>query len=238
MIVGVYGYQDSGKTAMVEKLVGELSRKGYRVASVKHSPHKKSADCAGKDTWRHWKAGADPVVFSSDNETTVFSHKGSSMDRIARLLMEDFSPEVIIIEGLKEGDFPKVSIGAIEPKEGTVLRDPSLKELVRYIESEIAVERVLSKLPGLDCGKCGLDCRRLAVAIARGKKLMKHCRELSNREVAVLVNGNRMPLGNFPSAIVDETIRGLLGSMRGYEKGAAVEIRLGAKRRVTKRDTR
>ncbi len=42
MIIGIYGHPDAGKTDFVERLIGTLARKGYRVSSVKHTPHEKT----------------------------------------------------------------------------------------------------------------------------------------------------------------------------------------------------
>lgn len=226
MIVGIYGYQDSGKTSTVEKLVSALAKKGYAVASVKHSPHKKSVDCEGKDTWRHWKAGSDPVVFSSHVETAVIKHSKMPADAIAAMLRSEFDPDVIIIEGFKEGEFPKVAIGNVAPRKGTVLVNPRLEKLVEYVEKEVAVERTLAKLPCLDCGKCGLDCESLARAIVEGQRSLADCAELSGIRVDIRVNGRSVPTGRFVSNLVDSTIRGMLGSLKGYEPGGKVEIRL------------
>lgn len=93
MIIGVYGYQDSGKTTLVEELVRALVRGGYRVSSIKHTPHDKTLDTEGKDTWRHWKAGSDPVAFSSETETTIIKHSKSSADDIARIIMAEYRPD-------------------------------------------------------------------------------------------------------------------------------------------------
>lgn len=235
MIIGVYGYQDSGKTKLVERLVRALHKKGYSVASVKHSPHRKSLDCEGKDTWRHWQAGSDPVVFSSEAETTVFKHSKVSIDEIVRMLELCFSPDVIVVEGLKNGNFPKVSVGRIAPTKGTVLENPSLVQLTRYVEAEIRFERVLRSLPGLNCGKCGTDCVRLAKAVAAGKRKLNDCKELADTEVEITVGGERLALGRFASTAVDGTVRGLLGSLKGYRPGADVEIRLNSRSTAPKK---
>ena len=235
MILGVYGYQDAGKTTLVEELVRALVKKGYRVSSIKHTPHKKSIDCEGKDTWRHWFAGSDPVVFSSEIETSIIKHSRIPLDDIAKLVMKEFQPDVLIIEGCKEGSFPKVAIGKVEPRKGTVMKNPSMKRLVAYIETEVAVERVKAKLPGLDCGKCGFTCENLARAIVAGKKNLNECRELPDTGVSVTVGGHSIAMGRFASTIVDETVRGMLSSLKGYVPGRDVEIRLEAKSNSTKR---
>jgi len=234
MILGIYGYQDAGKTKLVEDVVRALSRKGYRVASVKHSPHEKRVDSEGKDTWRHWKAGSDPVVFSSEAETTYIKHSATPSADIVGLLMAEFHPDVVVLEGFKGGDFPKVSVGGITARKNTVLRDPSVADVVRYVEKEVAVERTLKELPGLDCGKCGLVCNDMARAIVNGRKSMDDCVELPSVGISITVGGKRIATGKFVSDIVDDTVRGMLSSLKGCEPGKDVEIRLSAKRRKTK----
>ena len=67
---------------------------------------------------------------------------------------DDRIPDVIVVEGYKEGAFPKIAVGDIEPTEGTVLVNPEPAAAMSFIEGEVARERVLRQLPGLDCGKC------------------------------------------------------------------------------------
>jgi molybdopterin-guanine dinucleotide biosynthesis protein B len=235
MILGIYGYQDSGKTTTVEKLVTALVKKGYDVASVKHSPHSKSVDCEGKDTWRHWKAGSDPVVFSSKSETAFIIHSKMGADSIAGMVKAEFHPDVIIFEGFKEGTFPKVAIGGVTPRTGTVLVNPGLDRLVEYVETEVAVERTMARLPCLDCGKCGMDCEGLARAIVGGKRKLVDCAELSDLKVDIRINGRSVPTGRFVSEIVDSTVRGMLSSLKGFEPDGTVEIRLEGKKGKPKR---
>lgn len=230
MIIGIYGYQGSGKTKLVEQLVGALVKKGYRVSSIKHTPHEKTVDHKGKDTWRHWKAGSDPVVFSSSVETTIIKHSETSADEITKRILRDYAPDVLIVEGFKDGSFPKVAVGEVGHRRGTMLTNPKLLQLVAHIEEEVAVEKALAKVPGLNCGKCGLDCRSLAVEVAKGKRKIGDCKEFSDLDVAIFVDGRKIPAGRFVSSIVNETVRGMLGTLRGFEPGKEVEIRLSAKK--------
>jgi molybdopterin-guanine dinucleotide biosynthesis protein B len=230
MIIGIYGFQDAGKTVLVEDLVRALVRKGYRVASVKHTTHAKSVDSEGKDTWRHWKAGSDPVAFMSSIETSIIKHSRTSEEDVVRLILKEFDPEVLVIEGNKEGDYPKVRIGGVPKRPGTVLSNPSLPKLLEYVENQVAIEKVRKQLPGLDCGKCGLDCDRLARAVVGGKRKVADCKELSPIRVEVVVGGRKLATGRFVSEVVDGTVRGMLSSLKGYEAGGEVEIRLSAKK--------
>lgn len=226
MIIGIYGYQDTGKTTLVEQLIGALVKKKYRVSSIKHTSHDKSIDSEGKDTWRHWKAGSDPVVFSSRIETSLIMHSEASVDDIAKMVLREYGPDVLIIEGFKGGAFPKVAVGKITPRKGTVLTNPKLLQLVKHIEKEVAVERALAELPGLDCRKCGFDCRGLAEEVAEGRRKLGACKELSDLDVGIFIDGKRIPAGKFVSSIVHKTVHGMLSSLKGYEPGEEVEIRL------------
>lgn len=240
MILGIYGYQDSGKTTMVESLVRSLVKDGLKVASVKHSGHADLEDGKGKDTWRHAKAGSGPVALLTPDGALVRVRGAVPVEKVVDILKGAFSPDVIIIEGLKEGSYPKVSLGDIKPRKGTVMSNPTVKELAAYVKTEVAVERALDALPGLNCHKCGLDCQSMARAIVEGRRTIGHCKELPSRDVMITVGGKRIATGTFVSEIVDDTIRGMLGSLKGYEPGKDVEIRLRAggakaKRRPSKR---
>lgn len=234
MILGIYGYQDAGKTQFVEKLIHELVKRHYSVASVKHTSHEMRIDSKGKDTWRHWQAGSDPVTLSTQLETSIIKHSRMSSDEITRLMMREFSPDVIIVEGNKEGSFPKIAVGDLKPRKGTVMVNPGLKDALAFVETEVDVERTLDRLPGLDCRKCGFDCEGLARAIVAHKKKLKDCKELSAISVAVTVGTKRLAMGKFASTVVDQTVRGMLHSLKGYEPGRDVEIRLEAKKERTR----
>ena len=52
-IVCVVGTSGVGKTHVMKGLVAELKKRGYRVATVKHSPHHIDLDVEGKDSWEH-----------------------------------------------------------------------------------------------------------------------------------------------------------------------------------------
>ncbi|HNX50641.1 MAG TPA: molybdopterin-guanine dinucleotide biosynthesis protein B [Thermoanaerobaculaceae bacterium] len=63
-IISIVGRTNVGKTTYLEKLIGEVKRRGWRVGVVKHDVHGFEIDHPGKDTWRHAQAGADIVCIS------------------------------------------------------------------------------------------------------------------------------------------------------------------------------
>ena len=52
------GHSGSGKTALVEKLLPELTARGLQLATIKHAHHRVELDKEGKDSWRYKQAGA------------------------------------------------------------------------------------------------------------------------------------------------------------------------------------
>jgi molybdopterin-guanine dinucleotide biosynthesis protein B len=226
LILGVYGYQNSGKTAMVEAVANELVKRGYKVASVKHSPEATGIDPEGKDTWRHWKAGSDPVALQAGDATVVLKRPGLSLDEAISLLQREARPDLIVIEGYKDGSHPKVAVGDIAPTEGTVLVNPTVEQMTEYIEGEISFEKARARLPGLDCSRCGMDCDELAREVAKGNLTIESCLELPEHRVEISIGGVPLPVGAFVAEIAESTIRGLLSSLKGYSHEGEVEIRL------------
>jgi len=120
-IISIVGYSDAGKTTLVEKLVPELKRKGYRVGTIKHSAHESNFDKKGKDSWRHFASGADAVVVSSPGKIVMIrKHEKPSDDSHAQLLsmgnhLTDM--DLIIAEGYKNAGFPKIEVFRSQARE-------------------------------------------------------------------------------------------------------------------------
>ena len=72
-ILSFVGRSNSGKTTLIERVIPELVRAGYKVATVKHAGHGFDLDTEGKDSWRHKQAGASSVVIISTSSLAVFA---------------------------------------------------------------------------------------------------------------------------------------------------------------------
>ena len=112
-MISVVGKSDTGKTTLLEKLVAELKRRGYRVATVKHDTHGFDIDRPGKDSWRHAQAGSDVVVISGPNRLALIEKREQEMtlDEIADRVM---NVDIILTEGYKRGDKPKIEVSRRE----------------------------------------------------------------------------------------------------------------------------
>jgi molybdopterin-guanine dinucleotide biosynthesis protein B len=103
-IIAVLGKKHAGKTTTIEALIRGLTKKGYKVGTVKHIPHTRfTIDTEGKDTWRHARAGAEIVVSVAPEEIAIIKKVDSSKYGLKEVI-EDFAGrvEVIVLEGFKE----------------------------------------------------------------------------------------------------------------------------------------
>ncbi|NLA10627.1 MAG: molybdopterin-guanine dinucleotide biosynthesis protein B [Firmicutes bacterium] len=108
-IISVVGKSNVGKTTLLEKLLPELKRRGYRVATIKHDAHGFSIDQPGKDTWRHAQAGADMVIISSREKVAIIEKvdRERTLDEIAARIEQ---VDLILTEGYKRQDKPKIEV--------------------------------------------------------------------------------------------------------------------------------
>ena len=109
-VVSIVGKSNSGKTTLIEKMISELVRRGYRVATIKHNRHGFEIDHEGKDSWRHKRAGARTTVIASPLRVAVVEDVdrdldiGELVDRYIR------NADIVLSEGFKKNPFPKIEV--------------------------------------------------------------------------------------------------------------------------------
>jgi molybdopterin-guanine dinucleotide biosynthesis protein MobB len=109
-IVSIVGKSNSGKTTLIEKLIAELTCRGWRVATIKHNRHGFEIDHEGKDSWRHRKAGAVATVLVSPRRVAVIEDVDTDYelaeirDRYIR------NADIILAEGYKGNPHPKIEV--------------------------------------------------------------------------------------------------------------------------------
>lgn len=129
-IFGVAGWKNSGKTTLVERLVSELSARGYQVATVKHAHHSFDIDHEGTDSFRHRTAGAREVAIVSGRRWALVHEIGDAevepelKDILARLSPAD----LVIVEGYKRDDHKKIEVRRSEGRDTAPLApgDPTI----------------------------------------------------------------------------------------------------------------
>ena len=110
-ILCLVGRSNSGKTTLIERLIPELVRAGYRVATVKHAGHGFDLDTEGKDSWRHKRAGASTVVVLSRGSLAMFSDVSEQIKvEEIRDRYLDHEIDLIVAEGWKSEGHPKIVV--------------------------------------------------------------------------------------------------------------------------------
>ncbi|MBY6049582.1 molybdopterin-guanine dinucleotide biosynthesis protein B [Vannielia litorea] len=98
-VFGVVGWKNSGKTGLMERLVTEITGRGFTVSTIKHAHHAFDPDQEGKDSWRHRKAGAREVLVASGARWALM-HEGPAPDLDA--LLAKLGPvDLVLVEGYK-----------------------------------------------------------------------------------------------------------------------------------------
>jgi molybdopterin-guanine dinucleotide biosynthesis adapter protein len=105
------GRSNSGKTTLIERVIPELVRAGYKVATVKHAGHGFDLDTEGKDSWRHKRAGASSVMVLSKGSMAMFADVSDQMNvEDVRDRFLDCTYDLIIAEGWKHESYPKIVV--------------------------------------------------------------------------------------------------------------------------------
>ena len=99
-VISIVGRSNCGKTTYLEKLIRELKRRGYKVATVKHDVHGFDIDKPGKDTWRHAEAGADIVCISSPWKMAMIKKVDQEL-RLDEVVEYIDGVDIIFTEGYK-----------------------------------------------------------------------------------------------------------------------------------------
>lgn len=135
----------TGKTTLLEKVIAELKRRGYRVGVIKHDAHSFDIDHPGKDSWRLTRAGADTMLISSSEKLAVVKQHDTAPP-VEELLATYFDDvDVVLIEGFKKSALPKIEIHRAERGSALLCRgdeyDPHLLAVASdaFLELDVPV---------------------------------------------------------------------------------------------------
>ena len=140
----IVGYKKVGKTTLIEKLIPELSRRGYRVGTVKHhhSDFPVAVDAMGTDTWRHRQAGAVSVALATPTDIATFRDGASSitLDQLVSGLAET---DIVLVEGFHEEARAKIEVLSD-------CNDESLCKMDRHLLAIVARNARSSAVPAFE----------------------------------------------------------------------------------------
>lgn len=141
-VVSIVGKSNSGKTTFLVRLIAELTRRGVRVATVKHHVHDYEIDVEGKDSWRHAQAGAVVSMVSSPFKYSVVRtvDRERTLDEL-REEAERASCDILLTEGFKIEGSEKFELSRMERSDapvcpsdeivGLITDNPSLSDAYR-----------------------------------------------------------------------------------------------------------
>jgi len=128
-VIAVVGSKKSGKTTTIENLVKELTKRGHKLAVIKHiSKPDFTIDTAGKDTWKFARAGAKTIISVAATEIAKIEKIQFKKISLEKLLQRCEECELVIIEGLKKLVGTKENI----PK---IVVTKSIQEVKNAVES-------------------------------------------------------------------------------------------------------
>ncbi len=203
-VVSIVGKSESGKTTLIERLIGELKSRGYRVATIKHTHHKLSFDEPGKDSWRHIQAGSEATAISTDDNTVLIKPASESLEQLAHLIGEDY--DIILTEGFKTGNAPKIETHRKQA-------GPPLASVSQLIA--IATDEPLKT-----------EVRQFSLEDTKGISdlLEKEFIEPQRERVALYVNNVPVTMIEFPRKVVSNVVQALASSLKGVKKIKSLDI--------------
>jgi len=208
-VISVVGRSDAGKTTLLEKLIGELSGRGYRVAVIKHHAHGDfDLDVPGKDSWRLSHAGSAVVAIASPTKLALIRQldKEWSLGEIAALVPD---ADIVLTEGYKGGTAPKIEVS----------RRAVSRELLCSPNELVAI--AADHLFDLDVPQFDLDD---AVGLAD----LLEARFLVQRpgdSLTLLVDGRPVAIWKeFAEAIIKRTVRAMVSTLQGTEAARRIVL--------------
>ncbi|MER0237035.1 molybdopterin-guanine dinucleotide biosynthesis protein B [Fulvimarina sp. MAC8] len=122
IVFGITGWKNSGKTTLTERVIAELTRRGHRVASIKHAHHAFDVDEEGTDSYRHRAAGATEVAIASAVRWALMHElKGADEPTLEEMLTRLSPSDFVIVEGFKKSSHEKIECRRRDAMDNTPL---------------------------------------------------------------------------------------------------------------------
>jgi hypothetical protein len=215
----------------INLIVKELSRRRYSVALWRQEEKSLPADSL--------PSGLNLLAQQTSVGSSLLWPHNFELDKLLPYVHDDFllidgytpyAPHIICQDQENNNDEydRELTLAIISNKvpEGTanMFQLPSdLSQLVDFL-----IAKVPPALPFPQgnpcCGDCNYaDCAGLMRAIIKGEASHSNCVLLENH-VEVKINGYSLPMVKFAENIVEQTLRGVLSTLDGYEKNCNIEV--------------
>ncbi len=238
-IVSIVGKKNTGKTSLTVKVIEELTRRGYKVASIKHSHHTMEMDKENTDTWKHKQAGSDVVV--GIGSTTFFNiRKEMDLNRLLFLIKYMDEVDFVVIEGFKRYNYPKIITSpdvrdeyTIEEVDSFTIDQKGVEELVDLIG-----ERGHDIVDTLYANNCGFNNGEAIAAEIRNGNL--GIDELDNVHCYLSIDEKVVGLNRFVSDYLKQNVLGVINTLNlddyGVEDIGKIELIIPDAKKTTPKD--
>jgi molybdopterin molybdotransferase len=130
-IYGITGFKNAGKTGLMERLVAEITARGFSVSTIKHAHHDTDVDQPGRDSYRHRAAGAQQVLLSTPRRWALMQElRDAEEEPLATHLARLTAVDLVLIEGYKRDTHPKVEAFRGETKRPPLYPDNDTNKAV------------------------------------------------------------------------------------------------------------
>jgi len=206
-VVSIVGKSGSGKTNLIERLIQEFKQRGYRVATVKHSPREIDIDKPGKDSWRFAQAGSETVVVVSADRlllTRSLDHE-PKIEEILRTIGSDF--DLVLIEGFRKGKAPKIEVHRKEL--GKELLCPA--KILSAIVTDESLDVDVPQFPPSDTTAIADFIVENLISQAKG-------------DTTLFVNGKQIFIKPFIKDVIARTSIAMVSTLKGIGEIKSVDI--------------
>jgi molybdopterin-guanine dinucleotide biosynthesis protein MobB len=213
LIISVVGYSNSGKTALLEKVIPILKSKGYSVGVIKHAGHGFSLDQPAKDSQKISQAGADGLALVGGGRISFLGITDETdpllLDRIEQLFFSE--KDIVLTEGFKKSDKPKIVV--LSPGQ----EEPLLAEIKGSVVATVGEKPALAEVPHLKP-----DDPDGLVRLIEDRFL----KDRQRPPIRVILDGKNIPMNHFVQEIVRSGILGILSPLKGYQDSRQVEVKI------------
>ena len=139
-IYGIVGFKNAGKTGLMERLVTNITGRGFNVSTLKHAHHNFDIDHPGKDSHRHRVAGAHQVLLASRARWALMTElRDSDEPPLADLLTRLDPVDLVLVEGYKRDKHPKIEAYRAETGHPVLAHnDPTVRAMATDTEIDVA----------------------------------------------------------------------------------------------------
>jgi molybdopterin-guanine dinucleotide biosynthesis protein B len=233
-VIAVVGNRKSGKTAVIETLTEELTRKGYKVATVKHIPEQDfTIDTLGKDTWRHQKAGAHLTISVAPREMAIIRKNDTTKYRLSDILQHcKNQADLIILEGFRHLIAQNLNI----PKILTVKTRKEVEEATKHLKPLIAIvsphpaKLKIANIPQIDIAK---NPEKLTKMVENKIKTAAKKRKTLKPSIKIEIDEKPVLLNRFVQKIMRTVILSMVSTLKNVSIKGDENISINIKSPLT-----